>query len=233
MASNYDQVVPLVAAGYVPSTGRGSVSVQVNGVTGSQYSAWAVLSDTGKNFQVSSQGLQYWADISQNGSTTFTGVAPGTYRLSVYALGQWGEYRQDGIVVTANSTFTVPAITFQPENFAGSTGETVFTIGTPDRSAHEFLHGHTASGNDDREFYGTWNYWMDFAANSGAVIYNATNGPAGNATNDLTKWNYNHWGTSFNPGLFGGVFNSSDDVSPPDGYQAYPGQEYPGARRPR
>ena len=226
LASNYDQVAPLVTAGYVPSTGRGSVSIQVNGVTGSQYSAWAVLSDPAKNFQVSSQGMQYWADISQNGSTTFTGVAPGTYRLSVYALGQWGEYRQDGIVVTANNTTMVPAVTFQPENFAGATGETVFTIGTPDRSAHEFLHGHTSNGNDDREYWGNWNYWMDFAANSGAVIYNGTNGPAGNATNDLTKWNYVHWGTSFDPGLFAGVFSSSDDTT--DAYQQYPGQEYPG-----
>ena len=34
LVSNYDQVAPLVAAGYVPSTGRGSVSIQVNGVSG-------------------------------------------------------------------------------------------------------------------------------------------------------------------------------------------------------
>jgi hypothetical protein len=39
-------------------------------------------------------------------------------------------------------------------------------------------------------------------------------------------WNYDHWGNSFNPGLFAGVFNSSDDTT--DGYQAYPGQEYLG-----
>jgi hypothetical protein len=226
LVSNYDEVAPLVAAGYVPSTGRGSVSIQVNGVTGSQYTAWAVLSDPAKNFQVSSQGMQYWADISSTGTYTFTGVAPGTYRLSVYVLGQWGEYRQDAITVTANSTTTVPAFTFQPENFAGGTGDTVFTIGTPDRSAHEFLHGQTASGNDDREFYGNWNYWMDFAANNGAVVYYATADGSNPATNNLNLWNYNHWGTSFNPGLYAGVFNSSDDTT--DGYSAYPGQEYAG-----
>jgi hypothetical protein len=226
LVSNYDEVAPLVAAGYAPSTGRGSVSVQVNGVTGSQYTAWAVLSDPAKNFQVSTQGMQYWADISSAGSTTFTGVAPGTYRLSVYVLGQWGEYRQDGIVVTANNTTTVPAITFQPENFAGATGETVFTIGTPDRSAHEFLHGHTSNGNDDREYYGNWNYWMDFAANNGAVVYYATAVGGNPATNNLNLWNYNHWGTTFDPGLYAGVFNSSDDTT--DGYSAYPGQEYAG-----
>jgi hypothetical protein len=227
LVSNYDQVGPLVAAGYVTSTGRGSVSVQVNGALGSQYTTWAVLSDPATNFQVSCNGMQYWADISSTGGYTFTGVVPGTYRLSVYSLGQWGEYRQDGIVVTANNTTTVPTITFQPENFAGTTGETVFTIGTPDRSAHEFLHGHnTTTGQDDREYWGNWNYWMDFQNNNGAVVYYATADGGTPATNNLQLWNYNHWGTSFNPTLFAGVFNSSDDTA--DAYQTYPGQEYAG-----
>ena len=241
LTSSYDNVAPLVAAGYTPSTGRGSASIQVNGISGlplPQYTAWAVLSDPGTNFQVSCNGMQYWADISQTGSATFTGVVPGTYRLSVYVLGQWGEYRQDGIVVNANATTTVPTITFQPENFAGSNGETVFTIGTADRSSHEFLHGHnTATNKDDREYWGNWNYWMDFGganqttyvpgANQGAVVYYATAVGSTPATNDLTKWNYDHWGSSFNPGLYGGVFNPSDTATP-DGYQTYPGQEWPG-----
>jgi hypothetical protein len=230
LVPNYDNVAPLVAAGYVPSNGRGSVSLQVNGVAGSAHTAWAVLSDPNTNIQYSSQGMQYWADISQNGSATINGVAPGTYRLSIYVLGHWGEYRQDGIVVTANSTTTVPTVTFQPENFTNvngtASGETVFTIGTPDRSSHEFLHGHnTVTGNDDREFWGNWNYWQDFAANQGAVVYYATAVGSTPATNDLTKWNYTHW-NFFNPGLFAGVFNSSDDTT--DGYSAYPGQTYAG-----
>jgi hypothetical protein len=129
-------------------------------------------------------------------------------------LGQWGEYRQDGIVVSSNNTTAVPTLTFVPENFG--TGAPVFTIGTPDRSSHEFLHGHMANGNDDREFWGSWNYWADFTTNGGAVVYNATSGPAGAATNDLTKWNYAHWG-GFDPGLFGGVYSSLDDTT--DGYQ--------------
>jgi hypothetical protein len=230
LVSQYDNVDPLVAAGYVASTGRGAVSIQVNGVAGAAHTAWAVLSDPNTNFQYSNQGMQYWADISQNGTATISGVAPGTYRLSVYVLGQWGEYRQDGIVVTANNTTPVSAVTFQPENFTNvngaASGETVFTIGTPDRSSHEFLHGHnTTTGNDDREYWGNWNYWQDFAANQGAVVYYATAVGSTPATNDLSKWNYVHWGT-FNPGLFGGVFSSSDDTA--DGYSQYPGQTYAG-----
>ena len=228
----YDNEAQLVAAGYVPASGRGSVSIQVSGVSPNpQYTAWAVLSDPATNFQVSCNGMQYWADISSTGSATFTGVAPGTYRLSIYVLGQWGEYRQDGITVTANNTTTVPAITFQPEDFTNvngtASGEAVFTIGTPDRSSHEFLHGHNpTTGLDDREYWGNWNYWMDFAANQGAVVYYATAVGSTPASNNLNLWNYNHWGTSFNPGLYAGVFNSSDDTT--DAYQQYPGQEYPG-----
>ena len=213
----YDQQSTLLQNGYIPSTNRGSVSIQVPNVPaltgGTAKKAWAVLSDPAKNFQFSSAGHQYWADISQTGSATINGVAPGTYRLSVYVLGQFGELRQDGITVSANQTTNVPAVNFVPENFGT---ETVFTIGTPDRSSHEFLHGHDANGFDLRDYWGSWNYWADFATNKGSVVYNATSGPAGPATNDLSQWNYNHWGSSFDPGLFAGVYNASDDTT--DGY---------------
>jgi rhamnogalacturonan endolyase len=210
----YDHEAQLVAAGYVPSTARGTVQVQVNGIaSGVPKTAWAVLSDPGKNIQFSGQGAQYWMDISTTGTATFNGVIPGTYRLSVYDLGQWGEVRQENITVAAGQNTVVPPFNFVQENFGA--GVPLFTIGTADRSSHEFLHGHDAAGHDDREFWGNWNYWADFAANQGAVIYNAADGPAGSATNDLSKWNYNQWQT-FDPGLYGGVFNSADDTT--DGY---------------
>jgi hypothetical protein len=110
----------------------------------------------------------------------------------------------------------------------------IWTIGTADRSSHEFLHGqiknpidldlnytdqYTArlgnSVQDDREYWGNWNYWADFAANLGAVVYYAT--PVGStpATNDLTKWNYNQW-QIFNPKLYAAVYNPADVGT--DGY---------------
>ena len=218
-ANLYNNETQLLASGYVPSTARGTVSVQVSGVIGSPKTAWAVLSDPAQNHQLSQLGYQYWADISSTGSATLTGVLPGTYRLSVYDFGQFGEYRNDSVVVAANQTAIAPYVTFVPENF----GTTVWTIGTPDRSAHEFLHGSYTQnfsdgplGYDDREYYGAWNYWADFAANKGAVIYNATAGPAGAATNDLTQWNYQHFST-FDPGLYGGAYVASDDTT--DGYK--------------
>lgn len=207
----YDHEQELLESGYVPSTQRGEVEVTVDGVAGAPKTAWAVLSDPNTNFQYSAHGAQYWTDISRDGTGTFHNVIPGTYRLSVYDLGRWGEMRQEDVVVTADETTTVPPMNFVPENF----GSTVWTIGVADRSSHEFLHGHDAYGHDDREYWGNWNYWADFARNNGAVVYNATGGPAGPATNDLDKWNYNHWKV-FDPGLFGGYFNFTDDTK--DGY---------------
>jgi hypothetical protein len=215
----YNNEATLLSRGYVPTTARGSVSVQVTGVAGSPKTAWAVLGQPGVNHIQSVKSYQYVADISSNGTATFTNVVPGTYRLSVYDMGQFGEYRNDNIVVTANQTTAVPPVNFVPENF----GTPVWTIGTPDRSSHEFLHGHNVVdfpdqplGFDDREYYGAWNYWADFASTNGAVIYNATDGPNGLATNDLSKWNYAHWG-GFNPGRYGGAFVALDDTT--DGYK--------------
>lgn len=208
----YDRETQLLDTGYVPTNDRGTVTVQVNGVTGigstPTKSAWAVLSDSGKNFQFSSTGAQYWADISADGTATFPNVIPGTYRLSVYVLGQFGELRQDGIVVNKGGLTNVPPVTFKPENF----GTTVFNIGTPDRSSHEFLHGHDSKGFDDKEYWGTWNYWADFADHQGSVVYNATNGPAGPATNDLNQWNYDHWGV-FDPGLYDPTNDTTDNYT--------------------
>jgi hypothetical protein len=221
----YNNEAVLVSKGYVPTTRRGSVSVQVSGVTGTPKTAWVVLSDPNVNQQYNTFGNNYWADISSTGTAIIPNVVPGTYRLSVYVLGKWGEYRQDNVIVTAGNTTTIAPITFQPESF----GATIGTIGTPDRSCHEFLHGahttdhpDTPKGYDDREYWGNWNYWADFATNPtntvapGAVVYNLTDGPNGPATNNPLAWNYTHWAV-YNPPVYGGAYNSADDTT--DGYK--------------
>lgn len=207
--SFYDAEKELLAAGYVPSTSRGTVNVQISNIANlgstSTKAAWAILSDNQTNFQFSSAGAQYWADITTSGTANFTDVIPGTYRLSVFEMGQWGEMRVDNVQVTAGGTATISKA-FVPENF----GTSVFTIGTPDRSSHEFLHGHDSNGYDYKNYWGSYNYWSDFATNSGSVVYNATSGPNGTATNDLTQWNYNHWGT-FDPGLYDSTDSTTDN----------------------
>ena len=221
----YNNETELLASGYIPTNARGSVSVQVNGVAGSPRTAWAVLSQPGVNHIFSGLTPTYTLDISANGGGTFTNVVPGQYRLSVYEFGQFGEYRNDSIVVVANQTTTAPTITFQPE----TVGTVLGTIGTPDRSSHEFLHGaNTVNfpdqplGFDDREYYGNWNYWLDWAntAVPGAPVYYLTNGPGYTATNNPLAWNYAHW-NGYNPALYAGAY-STTDVST-DAYQTYPG----------
>ena len=233
LKKGYDSEVELLKNGYVPSNNRSEVNVHVRGAEGYDLNqAWAVLSDDQTNFQYSHAGFEYWANLNPSGQAIFHGVAPGIYRLSVYVLGKWGELRANGIKVDGRSTSNV-FVHFTPEDFGPAPA--IWTIGTADRSSHEFLHGQIINpidldrnymdeytlrlGNsvqDDREYWGNWNYWADFAANQGAVIYYAT--PVGSipATNDLTKWNYNQW-QMFNPGLYAGIYNPSDDTT--DGYK--------------
>jgi hypothetical protein len=212
----------LTSNGYVPvGGGRGTLEANITGGgSNSANTAWTVLSDQNTNMQYSVQGAQYWASNNDTGSVTIPNVTPGTYRLNSYVLGEWGELRDDGVRIGGGST-TTANLAFTPENF--SSNAPIWTIGTADRSAHEFLHGAnnyggagSCSGCDDKEFYGNWNYWEDFAANDGAVVYNATAVGGSPATNNPLEWNYVQWG-EFDPGLYAGIYNSSDDTT--DGYK--------------
>ncbi|HSU19206.1 MAG TPA: polysaccharide lyase family protein [Acidobacteriaceae bacterium] len=233
LAPAYNSEAELVGNGYVPSTARGEVQVKVTGAKGNDLNqTWAVLSDPQTNVQYTHAGTEYWVNVNPAGIANFHGVAPGTYRLTVYSMGSWGELRHDGVSVQANKTSKV-AVNFTPENFGMAAP--VWSIGTADRSAHEFLHGQVSNpidldpnysdmytdrlGNsvqDDRQYWGNWNYWADFAGNQGAVNYYATAVGSTPATNDLTQWNYNQWHV-FNPGLYGGVYSPGDDTT--DGYK--------------
>jgi hypothetical protein len=208
----------LTGAGYVPTgSARGTVSPTISGGgSGSSNTAWVVLSDENKNFQYSADGYQYWVANNSSGNASLSNVWPGTYRLSAYVLGQWGELRYDGVSVVAGNT-TSPSLAFKPENFSPSGDSAVWTIGTPDRSSHEFLHGKNTSGNagscsgcDDREYFGAWNYWADFSANKGSVVYYATAVGSTPATNNPLAWNYTQW-NQFDPGLYDSGNDTTDN----------------------
>ena len=121
----------LIANGYVPFTQRSSVNFSVASTAG-----WSsnidnntvVLSDNATNFQNSHQGSQYWAQLSANGTASLTNVVPGTYRASIYQLGQWGETRYNNVTITGSGV-NLSALQFIPENF--SSAPPIFTIGTP------------------------------------------------------------------------------------------------------
>jgi hypothetical protein len=233
LSSLYDQENALLQDGYISSNDRGRVQVFLNGAEHTDLNTtWAVLSDPQTNFQYSHLGRQYWENVNPGGVASFDKIVPGPYRLSAYVLGEWGELRIDNVDVGTHQP-TMLNLQFTPENF-GDTAP-IWTIGAPDRSSHEFLHGQVNSPidldpnysdeftnrlgtavQDDRQYWGNWNYWDDFASTNGAVVYYAT--PVGStpATNDLSKWNYNQWRV-FNPGLFAGIYNPADITT--DGYK--------------
>ncbi len=204
--------------GYVPSADRGSVQVDVaNAVGWSSKSSQnvVVLSDPNKDFQASSTGYQYWGYLNQSGAATLNGVVPGTYRMTAYQSGQWGEMRVDGVTVQSGKINTPPNLTFTPENFGSA--PPIWTIGTPNRSANEFENGHNSVGQDLRAYPGSYNYWQELAPNQGKVVYYATAVGSTPATNNLNVWPANQWQT-FNPGLYAAPYTNGKDTTT-DGYK--------------
>ena len=222
LQSAYDSDTQLISNGYVPANQRGSIQFAVSnaaGWSGNVNNNTVVLSDPNKNFQRSGVGYQYWAQASNTGNAAISNVVPGTYRASVYESGQWGETRYDNVQVKANQTALPQNLKFTPENF--SSAAPIWTLGTPDRSAHEFLNGHNTSatngvvaGGDMRQFYGEYDLWAEEQAlgNPGKVVYYATAVGSTPATNDPNKWIANQWRT-FNPGLYDSANSTTDNYA--------------------
>ena len=211
----YDSEQTLISNGYVPTSGRGSFQVTVSnpaGWTGNVDNQTVVLSDPSTNFQNSHQGYQYWGQVNSSGTTNISGIVPGTYRMSIYQLGQWGETRVDGVTVQAGKLTIPTGVTFKPENFSAQAP--VWTIGTPDRSANEFLNGHNASGQDIRAYQGSYDYWAEEQAlgNPGKVVYYATTVGTHAATNDPNKWIANQW-QKFDPGMYDAANSTTDNYT--------------------
>jgi rhamnogalacturonan endolyase len=222
--ANYNSDAELISNGYIPTTAtaRGSIQVNANSTAGwssNTTNNTVVFSDPNKMFQESSSAYQYWAQLSSSGTAAISSVVPGTYRMTLYQLGQWGETRVDGVQVAAGQTTTPSTAKFIPENF--STSAPIWTIGTPDRSAHEFLNGSATAANtgvvtggDLRQFYGNYDYWAEEQAlgTPGQVVYYATAVGSTPATNNPLKWIGNQWG-KFDPGIYDATNNTTDEYS--------------------
>ncbi len=215
-ATLYETDAALAAAGYVSRAAGVRGDVQVNASSSAGWSNSAinntiVLSDNKVNMQESHQGYQYWAQLNQSGAGSMTQVVPGTYRATIYQLGQWGETRIDNVAILPG-TNPVLNVAFVPENFGSA--PPIWTIGTPDRSAHEFLNGHNAAGNDQRQYQGAYDFWKEEhdLGNDGKVVYYGTAVGITTATNDPNKWIATDWRT-FNPGLYDSANGTTDNYS--------------------
>ncbi|GAB3427180.1 polysaccharide lyase family protein [Flindersiella endophytica] len=134
-AAFYDR---LALSGWSASTERAAVTGRVR-IPGARRmnGAVAVLSDNGAEFQRTALGHCYWADVEDTGDFRVRDVRPGTYRLTIHRPGVWGEYVQDDVVVTAARTLRLGDLTWRPVG----NGQTVFQIGTPNRTSVEFHNG--------------------------------------------------------------------------------------------
>ncbi|HEX3358802.1 MAG TPA: polysaccharide lyase family protein, partial [Tepidisphaeraceae bacterium] len=222
LQSAYDTDTQLISNGYVTTNQRGSIQFNVTSPAGWSSNVnnnTVVLSDPNKNFQTTGAGYQYWNQLSTSGSSSISNVVPGNYRVSLYQYGQWGETRYDNVQVKGNQTAVPQNLKFTPENFG--TAAPIWTLGTPDRSSHEFLNGHNTSatngvvaGGDIRQYQGDSDFWAEeqTLGNPGKVVYYATAVGSTPATNDPNKWIANQWRT-FNPGLYDAANSTTDNYS--------------------
>lgn len=200
----YDSIAQHVP-NYVPSTSRTTWTGHINLPTGAQRPI-AVLSANGSDFQdnaFDTKAYQYWSDIDPTtGHVSIPAVKPGTYRLTVYSDGIFGQYIQDNITIAAGNLPTAHA--HWTEETAGSE---IFRIGTPDKSSGEYLHGYTPDPNHPlhpsqyRAYWATHDFPSDFP--NGVVYHVGKSNPA-------VHFNYVHWS------VFGGY---ADSLRPKPYYQ--------------
>lgn len=155
------------------------------------------MSKSGLDFQDNDQdgtAYQYWGNVNSTGGVRIPRVKAGTYRLTVYADGIFGQYTQDNIVIGAGSAVKTTA-TWIPE----SAGVELWRVGTPDKSSGEFRHGnakdttHPRQPNQYRLYWAVHDFPNDFP--------NGVNFKIGQ--DDISQGlNYVHWS------VFGGKANS-------------------------
>lgn len=181
----------------MPTSERGCLAVEVS-LPDNAANAIAVLAQNAVDFQdnvLDVDAYQYWAEIdSATGTATIPRVKAGTYRLTIYADGVFGDFVQDDVVITAGEEQTV-TVEWSEE----TAGTEVFRIGTPDKSAGEYRHGYARDATHPRQPEEYRIYWpvYDFVDEfPEGVAYKVGESDAS------TDLNYVHWS------VFGGYGNS-------------------------
>lgn len=154
----------------------------------------AILAQNGIDYQdnvYDTSAYQYWTDIDADGYATIPMVKAGTYRLTIYADGIFGDYIKDDVEVIAGEVHTTHA-RWREE----TEGVEIWRIGTPDKSAGEFLHGYEADPDHSlhpeqyRIYWGAYDYPTDFPD---GVKFRPGESAEG------SDFNYIHWS------VFGGI----------------------------
>lgn len=137
------------------------------------------------------EAYQYWSDIDDEGCASIPMVKQGTYRMTIYADGIFGQYIQDDVEVGAGNLKTTE-VQWKEE----AAGEEIWRIGTPDKSSGEYLHGwerdqsHARKPEEYRVYWGAYDFPKDFPEGVHFKVGESDEGK------DL---NYVHWS------VFGGL----------------------------
>ncbi|KAI1210963.1 polysaccharide lyase family 4 protein [Annulohypoxylon truncatum] len=194
-ADFYDSIAKYVP-NYVTSKQRTTWNLQVD-LPKNAKNPIAVLAQNGVDFQdnvLDTKAYQYWAEINESGHATIPRVKTGTYRLTIYADGIFGQYIQDGVTVRAGKVDTT-RVNWVEE----SQGVEIFRIGTPDKSSGEYRHGyepdltHPRHPEQYRIYWPVYDFVDDFPE---GVTFKV-------GESDVAKdLNYVHWS------VFGGYANT-------------------------
>ncbi|KAI1847371.1 hypothetical protein JX266_006596 [Neoarthrinium moseri] len=195
-ADFYDDISEYVP-GYVPTSGRGSWKARVQLPKGAK-NAIAVLAQNKVDFQDNvedTKAYQYWANIGAcDGKVQIDRVKAGTYRLTIYADGIFGDYVQDDVVVVAGDTTDSGTVVWEPE----AAGRELWRIGTPDKAGGEWKHGYARDASrplqppEYRIYWGAYDYLDDFPD---GVRFHV------GQSREAEDFNYVHWS------VFGGRAN--------------------------
>ncbi|CAG8983680.1 hypothetical protein HYALB_00004112 [Hymenoscyphus albidus] len=192
----YDSIAQYIP-NYVPSSGRTTWKAHVD-LPSCAIKPLAVLAQNGVDFQdntLDTKAYQYWAEIDPTtGLVTIPSVKAGTYRLTIYADGIFGQYIKDDIVIIAGETHTTHA-RWREE----TSGQEIWRIGVPDKSSGEYRHGYEREESKVLKPAQYRNYWAvhDFPTDfPDGVTFTVGESDVGK------DWNYVHWST------FGGYANS-------------------------
>jgi autotransporter-associated beta strand protein len=153
-------------ANYVPKSGRGTVTGTINiadsgNPNASPAGLWVGVaqqppsSENSADFQLWEKNFQYWVRSDACGNFAIPNVIAGAnYTLFAFGPGAIGTFQSQALTGNSLSTVNLPATPFSVTVTAGATnnlgnltwtptrvGATVWEIGVPDRSAHEFFHG--------------------------------------------------------------------------------------------
>lgn len=119
---------------------RGTLSGRVDLPGKSPAGAWAILSAPGVDWPASSKGYQFWTHVRADGTFDMNNVVPGRYTLYLSGGDEPKDFSLADVEITGGKTTNLGTVVWQPVRH----GDTLWQIGTFDRSAHEFRNGDDA-----------------------------------------------------------------------------------------